>query len=182
MQDGRALSFQFSSISYVYHLVVLPCVNELVDHISSVLLEISLGKFCCEANSCIAMGKVACWKHAQANYVTEIILSSLPKSALQIFSFSSSDNGGSISHGGKNYPYRGGKGDLWEGGLKGVAFVSGPLVLKPGLISREFVHVSDWFPTLLWLAGVNVNEADVDGLNIWQAARYRLLLRFQNAV
>ena len=66
-----------------------------------------------------------------------------------------SDNGGWTKPGssGINYPLRGGKFTLFEGGLRVPAFVYSPLIEKPGRIEDSLVHVSDWYPTLIRLAG-----------------------------
>ena len=84
------------------------------------------------------------------------------------------------TNGGFNYPLRGQKDTLWEGGIKAVGFIHSAL-LPPsavGGVYRGLVHVSDWFPTILHLtgaadAGDMLSELEVelelDGFNVWDA-------------
>lgn len=81
------------------------------------------------------------------------------------------DNGGIPPAGGYNWPLRGHKGSLWEGGLRGVGFVHGKMLKKTGVKCAELLHVTDWYPTLLYLAGLTEGDSTVpplDGFNIWQ--------------
>jgi arylsulfatase A-like enzyme len=71
--------------------------------------------------------------------------------------FWSSDNGSmppTTTSGGSNWPLRGGKRTLWEGGMHVPALVSGgrlPAVQR-GQVSHTLFHVSDVLPTMLALA------------------------------
>jgi len=76
----------------------------------------------------------------------------------------STDNGGptNYSSGGgfpdltfaSNYPLRGGKDTLWEGGMRGVGIIRGPGLSQQlvGKESNSLIHVSDWLRTFTTVA------------------------------
>ncbi len=87
----------------------------------------------------------------------------------------STDNGGKREFG-NNWPLRGEKGTLWEGGIKAVGFVHSPLLPEStrGSINRDLIHVSDWYPTMVeGIAGGNafVDGKQLDGFNMWNTIR-----------
>ena len=51
-----------------------------------------------------------------------------------------------------NYPLRGGKNTLWEGGTRVNGIVRGAGVTKGGYTSYEKIHATDWLPTLVGMA------------------------------
>jgi arylsulfatase B len=66
-----------------------------------------------------------------------------------------------------NGPYRGGKGDLYEGGTRVVALANWPSHIKPGVV-KGMIHVVDMYPTLAGLAGVDVKKGKpLDGMDVW---------------
>ena len=83
----------------------------------------------------------------------------------------STDNGRDVYAGGNNYPLKGWKRSLWEGGIRGVGFVHGKQIEQQARTSTELIHVSDWFPTLIHLAGGNVAGLKLDGYNMWPTIR-----------
>ena len=88
-----------------------------------------------------------------------------------IFAFSS-DNGGLPNQGANNYPFRGWKMSLWEGGVRSAGFIAGPGV-KKGAEYENLFHVSDWMPTLLDAVNVkrSIGKLPLDGVSHWSAIR-----------
>lgn len=98
------------------------------------------------------------------------------------------DNGGPTAvcaaQGSSNYPKRGGKCTVYEGGTTGDGFVSGPAWNKVArsrkkeysetleLYSKVF-HVVDWLPTLARMTGATPNGKPLDGVNQWDSMLQR---------
>ncbi|MCC6354510.1 MAG: arylsulfatase [Verrucomicrobiae bacterium] len=83
-----------------------------------------------------------------------------------------SDNGGLTVKGdiARNTPLRAGKGSLYEGGVRVVALANWPGRIPAGLVVNEPLHMVDWFPTLVRLAGAKPDAAKpLDGRDIWPA-------------
>jgi len=92
-----------------------------------------------------------------------------------------SDNGGPthLDEGtsSNNYPLRGGKNTIWEGGTRVDAIIRGAGIQKTNYINTEYVHVTDWLPTLVsmasgtnWTNFIPPNEPPYqygDGMDVW---------------
>lgn len=81
-----------------------------------------------------------------------------------------SDNGGlSTSEGSptSNLPYRGGKGWLYEGGIREPYIIKWPGVTPPGSTCDALVTSTDFYPTLLDMAGLPPRpEQTLDGVSL----------------
>ena len=81
-----------------------------------------------------------------------------------------SDNGGlSTSEGSptSNVPLRAGKGWLYEGGIREPMTIKWPGVIKPGSVSTEPVTSTDFYPTMLEMAGLPPKQKQhCDGVNL----------------
>nr|XP_006823151.1 PREDICTED: arylsulfatase B-like [Saccoglossus kowalevskii] len=83
----------------------------------------------------------------------------------------STDNGG-VHISGNNWPLKGEKATLWEGGVRGVSFVTSSLLADhvKGTSNNHLMHVTDWFPTILHIAGVDndvIKSKNLYGVNQW---------------
>ena len=81
----------------------------------------------------------------------------------------SSDNGGpNPGRLSSNGSLRAGKGTLYEGGVKVCAFANWPGQIKSNTVVNAPLHIVDWYPTLLKLAGASSEQKlAVDGRDIW---------------
>ena len=85
-----------------------------------------------------------------------------------------SDNGGAAySYGGaNNAPLRGGKGEVFEGGIRVVSLLRWPEQLEGGGRMDQIMTVMDVFPTLMDAAGLRPGEHfPWDGASLWPAIR-----------
>lgn len=81
-----------------------------------------------------------------------------------------SDNGPWLSYGnhaGSAGPLREGKGTAWEGGVREPTIACWPGQIPAGSVCNEIAATIDVLPTLAYLAGAELPDRKIDGLNIW---------------
>ncbi|WP_128548622.1 sulfatase family protein [Larkinella soli] len=81
-----------------------------------------------------------------------------------------SDNGGALNEGSLNGPWRGGKQDMFEGGIRVPAFAGWAGQIRPGSQTALRTMTMDWFATLVEAAGLPV-PADIDGVSLLPTLR-----------
>ena len=87
----------------------------------------------------------------------------LEESTLVVFA---SDNGGDPHYGGSNEPYRGAKGELFEGGIRVPCLIRWPGRIRPATVTSQPACGIDFFPTFCSLAGAPVTGLPVDGVDL----------------
>jgi len=83
-----------------------------------------------------------------------------------------SDNGGAAYSvgGADNVPLRGGKGEVFEGGIRVVSIVRWPGSIPGGEKMTDIMTIMDVFPTLAEAAGIEAqNEFPLDGSSLWSS-------------
>jgi len=84
----------------------------------------------------------------------------------------STDNGGPAAgfnnNAASNFPLKGVKDTLWEGGTRGAGFVWSPLLKSAPRVSKQMMNIQDWLPTLYSAAGGKSSAlTKMDGIDMW---------------
>ena len=110
-------------------------------------------------------GMVAAMDEAIGGILTALDACGLRTNTLIFFS---SDNGGpEPGRVTSNGPLRAGKGTVYEGGTRVCACVAWQGHIKPGTAIAQPLHMVDWYPTLLKLAGASLDQKlPLDGRDI----------------
>ena len=80
------------------------------------------------------------------------------------------DNGGQARQGSSNWPLRGNKNTVFEGGVRGTAYVWDSDLPKLNYDNNHLIHVTDWLPTIVeGIAGLELDKERwaLDGFNVW---------------
>lgn len=81
-----------------------------------------------------------------------------------------SDNGPWIDArtglGGASWPFRGGKSDSWEGGVRTPCVVRWPTWIPAGTRIQPLASAMDWLPTLAAISGADLPSLPIDGHDI----------------
>eukprot|EP00117_Sycon_ciliatum_P044235 scpid60590/ scgid4143/ Arylsulfatase B; N-acetylgalactosamine-4-sulfatase len=120
------------------------------------------------------LGMLAAMDEAIGNVAQALRQNNLWDNTLVVFT---TDNGGEVTHGGNNWPLRGNKGTVWEGGTRGTAFIHASWLTTKGRTYNGIIHAVDWYPTLIAAAGGgdsggsgNIKDGmGIDGLDMWSA-------------
>ena len=119
---------------------------------------------------------LSCVDEGIGNVTKELERRNMLSNTLFVFT---SDNGGPIqggdSVGARNWPLRGGKHSIWEGGVRATSVVYSQnedliSVERRGTTYNGLMHGADWFPTLSDVAGYDLNGTlELDGVSQWSA-------------
>lgn len=116
-----------------------------------------------EGNRKKLAGMLAAVDEAVAQIVASLKKTGMLENTLIIFS---SDNGGPPP--GNNAPLREFKGTIYEGGTRAAAFAHWPGHVPAGKTIEGAMHIIDWYPTLVGLAGGSLKQAlPIDGKDVW---------------
>ncbi|MFO1003316.1 MAG: arylsulfatase [Planctomycetaceae bacterium] len=108
-------------------------------------------------------GMLAAVDEAIGQIVQTLEAAGLRENTLIVFS---SDNGGPRP--GTNTPLRDFKGTIYEGGVRACAFANWPKKIPAGQRITQPMHVIDWYPTLVKLAGGSLDQKlPIDGRDVW---------------
>lgn len=110
-------------------------------------------------------GMVTAMDDAIGKIITALKQKGIYDDTLIIFT---ADNGGWPTFYGNNYPLRGSKITVYEGGTRASAFVHGSMLKNRGYTYDGLIHAVDWMPTMISAAGGSP-VTDIDGVDQWPA-------------
>lgn len=104
--------------------------------------------------------------------VTALRKQNMLQNSIIIFS---TDNGGPAEgfnlNAASNWPLRGVKNTLWEGGVRGAAMIWSPLIEKKSRVANQTMHITDWLPTIYSAVGGELRY-DIFGVTFWKKIKH----------
>ncbi len=105
---------------------------------------------------------ITCMDTSIGNVLARIREYGLEENTIVVFL---SDNGGGL--GADNSPFRGKKGQFYEGGIRVPCIIKWPGTIKAGTVNDQFLSSLEIMPTLLAAANVSVPDSiELDGFNM----------------
>ncbi|RZF37524.1 hypothetical protein LSTR_LSTR008562 [Laodelphax striatellus] len=97
--------------------------------------------------------------------------SKMLKDSLIVFT---TDNGGPAAgfnlNAASNWPLRGTKNTLWEGGVRGAGLIWSTQLPLDRHVSKQLMHIADWLPTLISAAQGDTSVLEnIDGVDLWES-------------
>ena len=117
-----------------------------------------------------AVGAVAAALNASGRYSNSITIFSSDNGAPANPAGALHKEGEAPGYIARNFPFRGSKAHVWEGGTRVPGFVHSPLLPATvrGTVSNALFHVTDWLPTIVAAAGGSTaRNLPLDGIDIW---------------
>lgn len=101
----------------------------------------------------------------------------LKNSVIAFLSDNGSGDRGIFPNGGSNFPLRGVKSTLFEGGIRVPAFIWSPLLEQQSYVFDGLFHVSDWLPTIISAVSVATHKTfltdheikSIYGISMWDS-------------
>lgn len=127
----------------------------------------------CLSSRCVMQGMIKATEVYIKAVVDSLKKKDMWQDTIMIFH---SDNGAMDTDFTSNFPLKGFKSELWDGGVRNPAFVyseNEELMPNRGVKSRSLIHVSDWYKTIIamsggwtnWMAAGNIVPNDLDSID-----------------
>ncbi|XP_023225085.1 arylsulfatase B-like isoform X1 [Centruroides sculpturatus] len=120
----------------------------------------------------IFAGMISALDDSIGKIFTALNETSMLESSVIVFTTDNGGAAGGVDHSvGSNWPLRGSKYTLWEGGVKANAIFWTSILNKSHYNSYNYLmHISDWLPTLYSAAGGKVSDlGSIYGHNMWKS-------------
>ncbi|XP_012055336.1 PREDICTED: arylsulfatase B-like [Atta cephalotes] len=194
--DNHTIEYRYD---YMTNLITEEAENIILSHNTERPMYLQLAHLASHASNAEEIMEVYDWKETNATlgYIQDInrrkfasVVATLDKSIGRVVDALNkkdmlkntiilfiSDNGAQTEgplyqNFGSNYPLRGLKSSLYEGGVRGAACIYSPLIENSSRVSTQLFHITDWLPTLYSAAGGNSSDLyQLDGIDQWSTIK-----------